>query len=124
METSNIEKLLHVFELKSKSVRRQAVEKDLAVALLNDSGVEQSQHAAVRPRPDQAAKPLLQRNRRLGNLIVVKGIASGLAHAANPRFHHGVVGYRKGQLIDDNAAQLVARNVNALPERRSGKQNA
>src|SRR5258708_17140190 len=105
MVTSNIEKLLHVGQSGGKSVIRQAVEKNLAVTLLGDSVIQKHEHAAIRLAADQPAESLFQRNRSLRNLIVVKWIPSGVADAFDPRAHHRIVGNRKGQLIDDNAAQ-------------------
>src|SRR5579862_927948 len=113
MATSNIEKFLHVRELHGKCVVRQTIKKYLSVSLLRDPVIEQRKHSPVGPRSDQPAEALLQGNGRLRDLVIVKGIPASLTYIADPRFHHGIVGHRKGQLIDDNAAQLLARDVDA-----------
>ena len=107
-----------------KAVVRQAVEEHLPVALLGNSIIQQNQHAAIGLAADQPPESLFQRQRRLGNLIIVKRIAALFSNALDPGFHHRVAGNRERQLVDDNAAQLVALHVHALPKRRGREQHA
>src|ERR1039457_3016955 len=81
MVTSNIEKLLHVFQFGREPVVRQAVEEHLAVPLLGDSVIQQHQYAAVRLAANQPSEPLFQRDGGLRNLIIVKWIPARLAYA-------------------------------------------
>src|SRR6516162_8636007 len=124
MVTSNIKKLLHVLEPGGEPVVRQAVEEHLAVTLAGDAVVEQGQHAAVGLAANQAPEALLQGDRSLRNLIVVKGIPFRFANALNPRVGDRIVGYCEWQLVYDNAAQLLARHVHVLSEGRGGEQDA
>src|SRR5207244_1684674 len=76
-----------------------------------------NQRAAVGAAADQASEALLERDGGLRNLVIVKRIAARLAHAADAGLDHGVAGNRERQAVDDDAAQLVARHVDTLPER-------
>src|SRR4029077_19811763 len=119
-ETSNIEELLHVADVGCKSVVGQAVEKDLAITLLADAIIEEHQHSTVRPAADQPPKPLLQSDSGLRDLVIVKRIAAVFPNFAQARIHHRIAWNGERQLINDNAAQLIARHVDALPECRRG----
>src|SRR6266481_5534911 len=99
MVTSNIEKLLHVFEAGGESVIRQAIEKHLPIALFGDAVIQQNQHAAVALAANQPSESLLQGDGSLRDLVVVKRISPRLADALDPRVHHRIVRHREGQLI-------------------------
>ena len=64
----------------------------------------QDQHTAVALAANQPSESLFQGNGRLRDLIVVKRIAPGFADILDPGIDHGIVRYRKGQFIYDNAA--------------------
>src|SRR5207249_5613656 len=123
-ETSNIEKLLHVFEASRKSVIRQAVKKYLSVTLFRDPIVQQSQNTPVRTAADQPPESLLQGDGCLRDLVIVEGFSAGFANTAHPGIYYRIARNSKRQLINNNAAQLLARNVHALPKRSGGKQHA
>src|SRR5271157_6592019 len=88
MVTSNIEKLLHVFQAGGESVIRQAVEEHLPVALPGDTVVQQNQHAAVALGTDQPPETLLQGDGGLRNLVIVKGTSPRFLDALGAGVHH------------------------------------
>src|SRR5260370_10425785 len=98
--------------------RRQDVEEGLAVVAAEDPVVEDDNGAAVGRAPDQAPETLLQpqcglRQRQLGE---------GFAHLLGARCVDGVCGHREWQPDDDDAAQALAWDVDALPERRRAEE--
>src|SRR5205823_2975333 len=113
--TSNIEKLLHVFQPGGEPVIGKTVEKYLAVALPCDAIIEQDQHSTVRTAANQPPESLLECDGGLRNLVIVKWITALLPDTLNSRAHHRIVRHRKRQLINDNAAQLLARHIHSLP---------
>src|SRR5215472_9824394 len=119
-----MEKRLHVSERCGEPVIGQAVEEDLSIALPGHAIIQKHQHPPIRLAADEPAKSLLQCDSRLWDLVIVKRIAALAAHALDARFHYRIAGHRKRQPIYDNAAQLLARHIHALPERRSCKKHA
>src|ERR1700677_4452751 len=124
MLSSNLEKFLHGAQFSAEGIRRQAVEENLTVPLLRNTIIQQDQDAAIGLAADQAAEALLERERGLRNLVVVKRIAAFLPDAFDARFHHRIARNGERKLVDDDAAQLIALHVHALPERRGGEQHA
>src|ERR1039458_5961503 len=102
----------------------QAVEKNLAVTLLGNAVVEQDQNAAVGLAPYEPPETLLERDGRPWNLVIVKRISPRCPYALNARVDHRIARRRERQFIYDNAAQLFARHVHALPERGGGEKHA
>ncbi len=98
------------------AVGRERLEKDLAVALGGDTGVEKDKDAAVFKRADEAAKSLLEGEDSFGNLVVEKRTAAGFFDGAHAGLDDGVGGNSEGQAVDDDAAERFALNVDALPE--------
>src|SRR5579863_982384 len=107
-----------------ESIIRQAVEENLAVTLLRNSIIQQDENAAVGAAANQPAKSLFQGERGLGDLVVVKRIPTRFTYVLDASLNHWVARNRERQLIDDHTAQLLALNVNALPEGRGGEQDA
>jgi len=103
--------------------RGQRVEEDASVALALDAGVEQHEHAAVLERADEAAEALFQRDDRAGHLVVEEGVASGGGHRVHACLDDGVGGNGEGQLVDDDATELLALHVHALPEAGGAEEN-
>src|SRR5208283_4239740 len=116
------EELLHRFDIRCSTVRRQAVEKHVPVLLLEDTVVQQAEQATVAERANQPAKPLLQRDHGTRDLVLEEGIAAIFVYRLDSRGHHGIVRHGKRQLVDDDATQLLALHVNSLPEGRRRKQ--
>ena len=94
----------------------EAVEEGGAVASGADAGVEEHEDAAVGEGADEAAKALLEGDDGLRDLEVVEGVAAGRGDGVGAGFHDGVGGDREGELVDDDAAELVALDVDSLPE--------
>ena len=67
-------------------------------------------------RADQASKALLERDGGLGHLVIEERVAARLLQGLDASPDHRVARHRKGQLINDNAAQLLALHIDPLPE--------
>ncbi len=102
----------------SGRAEEEAVEEGGAVAGGADAGVEQHQDAAIGEGADEAAKALLEGDDGLGDLQVVEGVASGRGDGVGAGFHDGVGGDGEGEFVDDDAAELLALDVDALPKTR------
>src|SRR5262249_10180958 len=111
-----MEKHLDIFQPRGESVIGQAIEKDLAITLLGDAIIQQHQHAAVPFGPDQPSRSLLQRDTSVRDLVVVKRISSCLADGLDSRIHHGIIGHRERQLVDNYATKLFSWDVHTLPK--------
>jgi len=59
---------------------------------------------------------LLEGDNGLRDLEVVEGVAAGGGDGVGAGFHDGVGGDGEGELVDDDAAELFALHVDALPE--------
>ncbi len=73
--------------------------------------------------PDQATHPLLQRKRRLGQLVVAKRIAARRFEVRDARLHQRVLGRGERQLLDDDESQRFALHVDPLPEARRAEEH-
>ena len=82
-----------------------------------DAPIEHNQYATVGSRPDKPPKPLFEGNGGLGNLIVEESAASAILDRFHARLDNRIAGYGKREPVDNHAAQLLALNVDALPER-------
>src|SRR6266849_5761577 len=102
--SSNIKKSLHVVQVRCKSVVRQAIKENLTVLLLRYAVIQQGQHTAIGTGADEPAKSLLQRQSRLGYLIIAERISPLLAHHANASLHYRIIRCGERQLVYDNAA--------------------
>jgi hypothetical protein len=83
-----------------------------------DAGVEEHEDAAIGERADEAAEALLEGDDGLRDLQVVEGIPTSRGDGVGAGFHDGVGGDGEGELVDDDAAELFALHVDALPETR------
>jgi hypothetical protein len=108
---------LNIYNLIRYAVRRQAFDKDSAVIHVLDAPIEHNQYTTVGSRPDEPAKPLFEGNCGLGNLIVEESAASAILDRFDTRLENRIAGYGKRETVDNHAAQLLALNVDALPER-------
>jgi len=66
---------------------------------------------------------LLEGDDRLRDLEVVEGVAAGGGDGVGTGFHDGVGGDGEGELVDDDAAELFALDVDALPEGAGAKED-
>src|SRR5262249_40380222 len=114
--SARTEELFNVSQIFCLLVRGQALHETSAIPLLEHTVIEQGQQPAVLHGADQPAKTLFQGDHRRRYLVFKKRIASALLNRANTRCNHGIIGHRKGQPIDDHAAQLLALHVHTLPE--------
>src|SRR5215472_3364568 len=110
------EELFNVSQIFCLLVRGQALHENSAIALLENTVVEQGQQPAVLHGTDQPAKTLFQGDHRRRHLVFKKRVASAFLDRANAGCNHRIVGHSEGQAIDDHAAQLLALNVYTLPE--------
>jgi hypothetical protein len=106
----------HILDGLSDAVGWEGVEEDAAVALALDARVEEHEDAAIVQRADEAAEALFEGDDGAGHLVVEEGVASGGGDGVHARLYDGVGGDGEGQAIDDDAAELLALYVYALPE--------
>jgi len=65
---------------------------------------------------NQASHALFKRHYGLRHLLFEARIAAALLYCGLTCFSEWLIGNRERQLINDNAAQLFARHIDALPE--------
>ena len=99
-----------------RAIGREAVEEGGAVAGGADAGVEEHKDAAVGEGADEAAEALLEGDDGLWDLEVVEGVAAGGGDGVGAGLHDGVGGDGEGELVDDDAGELLALHVDTLPE--------
>jgi hypothetical protein len=72
------------------------------------------------PRSDaermRRPRPLLQHEDGHGDLVLAEGIRAAVAQAVDAGRHDRVHGRCEGQLVDDDAGELVPHHVDPLPE--------
>ncbi len=112
----DVEEAFHFGDVVGAAVGGEGFEEGLAVAGGADAGVEEHEDAAVGEGADEAAEALLEGDDRLRDLEVVEGVAAGGGDGVGAGLHDGVGGDGEGELVDDDAAKLLALHVNALPE--------
>ena len=105
------------------AVGGQGVEEDAAVALALDTGVEEHEDAAVIERADEAAEALFESDDGVGNLEVEEGFAAGGFDGGHAGLDDGVRGDGEGEAVDDDAGELLALNIDALPEGAGGEED-
>jgi len=88
-----------------------------------DAPIEHDQYTAVGSRPDEPAKPLFEGKSGLGNLIVEESAASAILDCFDARLENWVARHGKRKPVDNHATQLLALNVDSLPERRGAEEN-
>src|SRR5690606_32144150 len=102
---------------------RQGAEQALSVALGVDAIVEQRDDPAIVVAPDQAAKSLLETDRRLRNREVEEGVLAGSRQGITARLEDGVGGHRERDLLQHEQTERAAWYVDALPEAGRGHQD-
>ena len=105
-----------VFEGLGEAVGWERIEEDLAVALALDARVEQDQQPAVGERANETAEALFEGDDRGRDLEVEEGFAAGGFDGGHAGFDDGVGGDGEGEAVDDDAGELLALDVDALPE--------
>jgi hypothetical protein len=108
---------LNIYNLIRYAVRRQAFDEDSSIFNVLDAPIEHNQYTTVGSRPDEPAKPLFEGNSGFGNLIVEESAASAILDRFDACLENRIAGYGKREPVDNHAAQLLALNVDALPER-------
>src|SRR6185437_15906077 len=102
---------------------RQRVEKYFAVALCRDAAVEQDDDPAIGLAANQPAETLLEFDDRFGDGIFHERISAATGDRFEAGFGQRLIGYREGELDDDDIAQRFALHIDALPEAGSAKEN-
>ncbi len=123
MSALRIKELFNCGDVVGAGVGWEAVEEGGAVAGGTDAGVEEHEDAAVGEGADEAAEALLEGDDGLRDLQVVEGVAAGCGDGVGAGFHDGVGGDGEGELVDDDAAELFALHVDALPETGGAEEN-
>ena len=103
-------------DLLGEAVGWEGFEEDAAVALALDARVEEHEDAAVGEGADEAAKALFEGDDGVGDLVVEEGLATEGFDGLHAGFDDGVVGDGEGKAVDDDAGELLALHVDALPE--------
>src|SRR5215470_8385620 len=114
--STRAEELFNVSQIFCLLVRGQALHENSAIALLEDTVIEQGQQPAVLHGADQPAKTLFQGDHRRRYLVFEKRVAPAFLNRLNARCNHGIIGHSEGQAVDNHAAQLLALHVYTLPE--------
>src|SRR5207244_2909955 len=94
-----------------------------SVAFRPQTRIQNGQHAAIAPVANETAEPLLQREDRQRHLIVLERFSTARADGVDTGRRDRVARRREWQLVDDDAAQRLADDVDALPEARCGEQH-
>src|ERR1700761_6851143 len=94
----------------------EGVEEGGAVAGGADARVEEHEDAAVGERANEAAEALLEGDDGLRDLEVVEGVAAGGGDGIGACLHDGVGRDGEREFVDDDAGELLALHVYALPE--------
>src|ERR1700676_2517181 len=104
-------------------VRRKRFHENFTILHALDAVVENGQDAAIGARTDEPPKALLERQNRLGHLVLREGIAAVLLQCFYTRRYYRVGGHGERQLVHNHTGKLVAAYVHALPETRRGEEH-
>jgi len=80
--------------------------------------VHHGEDATIRLAPEQPPEPLLEFQHRERHLVLHERVASGVLDPLDTRGDQRVVGDIERQLVHHDEGERVARNVDAVPERR------
>ena len=94
-----------------------------AVAARHDALVEDRDDAAIVAPSDQAAEPLLERERGGRQLDGLERIFAELGARLHAGRDERIGVRRERQLVDDDEPQRIAGHVDAFPERRGSEQH-
>src|SRR6266849_7572440 len=94
-----------------------------AVALGPQPRIEHRHDAAIAPVTDQPAEPLLKRENRERHLVFVERHPPSRLDGFDARRGDGITRGGEWQLVDNDAAQCLAHDVDALPEARRREQD-
>ena len=112
-----------IVDFPGERVIGERLDKNSTILHALDAVIEDGEHAAVGARADQAAEALFQGEDSFRNLVFGKGVASFFGKGAHSRCDDGVGGDGERQAVDDDAGELVAGNVHALPEAGGGEKD-
>src|SRR5207245_6324952 len=107
---------LHVRQVSGYPVARQRLQENFTIGHAFNPAIQQSQHAAIGLRANKAPETLLEGEDCLRHLKFGESVAAVFVESVDARGNDGIAGHGEGQTIDDDARELVAGNVNALPE--------
>src|SRR2546421_8325651 len=105
-----------LINIRSHTARWQAFEKESPVGFRSQAWVEDGKHALVRRAANQSSKSLLQTDDRLRNAVFVKARSALIVNISLTRGNDRIGRHGERQLVYDDARQLRAAHVNALPE--------
>jgi len=118
-----LEELLYVGDVLREAVGWEGFEEDAPVALALDAWVEEHEDAAVVQAADEAAEALFEGDDGVGDLVVEEGLAAEGFDGLHAGFDDGVGGDGEGEAVDDDAGELLALDVYALPEGAGAEEN-
>ena len=100
---------------------RQGGDKHFSITLPHHSRIADDDGTVIVFAADEAANTLFERECGLGELIVAKRIAASGLQVFDARADQRIVGRSEWQLLDDDQAQCLALDINALPETRGAQ---
>src|SRR5438105_1653027 len=77
-------------------------EKNLSVALGEQSAVEDREHSVINAGTDQASEPLLQKHHRSRKLVIKERILAEIAQILDLGFDQRIIGNGKRKFVDDH----------------------
>ena len=92
------------------------VEEVLAVAFVDDAGIEDNDDSGIGLAADQPAEALLEFDDCRGELIVEERVAALGLYLLQPAGQQGLIGHGEWQTNDDDVAKGLALDVNTLPK--------
>ena len=100
------------------------MDEDATILFFEDAVVEQDEEAAVVEGADEASEALLEGDDGGGNRVVEERVAAAFVDGSATGLNDGVAGNGEGDFVDDDTAQLLALDIDSLPERRGGNKTA
>jgi len=117
------EELFDFANVGGAGVGGKALDENFSILFFEDAVVEQDEEAAVVEGADEASEALLEGDDGGGDGVVEEAVAAIVVDGFAACLDDGVAGDGEGDFIDDDAAQLVALDIDSLPEGRGGKQD-
>ncbi len=102
---------------------REAVKKQFPVSAGHDPFVEDRQYAPVGVLPYESSQTLLEGDYGGWDLIFKEGVASSVAYDIDPCSDQRLTRGVKGQFVDNEAAECLARHIYPLPEGACGQED-
>src|ERR1041385_1045855 len=102
--------------IRCDSTRRQALQERLALNLCAQPWIKHRQHSTIGCAANQSTQALLQTDHRLRHAVFIEARAALILDVSLASSHDRIAGDGERQLIDNHTRQLLAADVNALPE--------